>query len=320
VAVCRQKYGDRDPTTLASISDLGTLLLSMEDAAALPLLEEACEGLRRTEGNTHKLTLRATVNLAKACSQMGAGSRAMARLLYEQVCVEWRRVWPSSPFLFNAMGDLSNIIFNAGDPAAALTLREEACAAARRELGDAHPCTVHQRGCLARTREHPYTLSRFSSSIRAKGVLVGLLSKPELNGSAVVVVGFDVAKGRYCVRHDRVVAGLKEISAGKPLAVKPACLVFEQGIAVIVEDLNAQPEWNGKRGLVKSFDSEKRRYQLLFTGRKKPLNVSPRCLKLEFAVEAEQRAREATRRARVEANVRAALAARSPAPEPEPRV
>ena len=196
---------------------------------------------------------------------------------------------------------------------AALTLREEACAAARRELGDAHPCTVHQRGCLARTREHPYTLSRFSSSIRAKGVLVGLLSKPELNGSAVVVVGFDVAKGRYCVRHDRVVAGLKEISAGKPLAVKPACLVFEQGIAVIVEDLNAQPEWNGKRGLVKSFDSEKRRYQLLFTGRKKPLNVSPKCLKLEFAVEAEQRAREATRRARVEANVRAALAARSPA-------
>ena len=37
--------------------------------------------------------------------------------------------------------------------------------------------------------------------------------------------------------------------------------------------------------------------------------------KLEFAVEQEQREHEATRRARVEANVRAALAAREQEPE-----
>ena len=47
-------------------------------------------------------------------------------------------------------------------------------------------------------------------------------------------------------------------------------------------------------------------------GRVKPLGVKVACCKLEFAAEQEQREQEATRRARVEANVRAALAAREP--------
>ena len=44
-------------------------------------------------------------------------------------------------------------------------------------------------------------------------------------------------------------------------------------------------------------------------GRTKTLAVKVACCKLEFAAEQEQQEHEATRRARVEANVRAALAA-----------
>ena len=66
---------------------------------------------------------------------------------------------------------------------------------------------------------------------------------------------------------------------------------------------------------MESYDAEKGRYRLLIKGRTKSLGVKVACVKLEFAAGQEQREREATRRARVEANVRAALAAREPEPE-----
>ena len=98
---------------------------------------------------------------------------------------------------------------------------------------------------------------------------------------------------------------------GKPMGIKPENLIFKQGPAVIVEGLDAAPEWNGKRGLVESYDTEKGRYRLLVHGRNKTLGVKVACCKLEFVAEQEQHEeQEATRRARVEANVRAALAAR----------
>jgi hypothetical protein len=125
------------------------------------------------------------------------------------------------------------------------------------------------------------------------------------------VVGFDEGKGRYRVRH------VGNFRTGKPIGIKPENLILDQGSAVIVEGLDAAPEWNGKRGLVESYDAAKGRYRLLMKGRTKPLGVKVRCCKLEFAAEQEQRAQKAMRRARVEANVRAALAARGPEPEAE---
>jgi hypothetical protein len=142
--------------------------------------------------------------------------------------------------------------------------------------------------------------------MRAVGSLVGLASKPELNGKLAYVVGFDAGKGRYRVRHG------DNYRTGKPMGIKPENLIFKHTSAVIVEGLDGAPEWNGKRALVESHDAVKGRYQLLVQGRTKPLGVKAACCKLEFAAEQEQREQEATRRARVEANVRAALAAREP--------
>ena len=55
---------------------------------------------------------------------------------------------------------------------------------------------------------------------------------------------------------------------------------------MIVEGLCGQPEWNGKRGLVQSFDVEKGRYRLLVKGRAGFLGVRLECCRLESIVDA----------------------------------
>jgi hypothetical protein len=152
-------------------------------------------------------------------------------------------------------------------------------------------------------------MAKFPSGTRAFGTLtIDILAQKGC------VVGFDVARGLYNVLLD-------ESRSGEPIGVKPEHFITKKGSAVIVEGLDAAPEWNGKRGLVESYDAAKGRYRLLMKGRgSKPLGVRVACCKLEFAVEQEQREQEATRRARVEANVRAALAARESEPEPQPEL
>jgi hypothetical protein len=119
-----------------------------------------------------------------------------------------------------------------------------------------------------------------------------------------MVVGFDTAKGRYHVRPSGT------LRTDKPIGIKPANFILDQASAVILEGLDTAPEWNGKRGLVESYDAAKGRYQLLVKGRTKALGVRAACCKLEFAVEQEQREQEEVRRAQVEASVATALALR----------
>ena len=85
--------------------------------------------------------------------------------------------------------------------------------------------------------------------------------------------------------------------------------------------MRSQPEWNGKRCLVKSIDAEQGRYRLLVKGRAQPLGVKLECCRLHSLVEQErgllEAARVAARRAEVQESVRAALAARAAEPELE---
>ena len=94
------------------------------------------------------------------------------------------------------------------------------------------------------------------------------------------------------------------------------------GTAVVVEGLRAQPEWNGKRGLVQSFDKEKGRHRLLVKGRAGLLGVRLACCRLESMVEHERQLHAAERRAEIEEAVRVALEVRGAAtvaePGPEP--
>eukprot|EP01046_Picozoa_sp_COSAG06_P039947 COSAG06_NODE_4781_length_3959_cov_92.982997_2_plen_438_part_00 len=303
VAVARRTRGNDHAVTLSAIGRLGTLLSRMgDDAGAQPLLEEAVAGLRLTLGDEDVATLDTMSQLATVHTKLNA--TAKARLLFEEVLMTLRRTDPASPNTLFTISNLGATIVQAGDNTAGFALQEEAAASALRELGPEHPCTQRVTDALAGMRQDH---SQTPSGTRALGILVGLASKPELNGEEAWVVGFDVGKGRYRVRH----AG--NARTGKPIGIKPENLIFRQGSAVIVEGLDAAPEWNGKRGLVESYDAAKGRYRLLVKGRTKTLGVKVACCKLEFAVEQEQR--EETRRARVEANVRAALAAREPEQE-----
>jgi hypothetical protein len=277
-----------------------------DDAGAQQLLEEAVAGLRLTLGDEAVVTLDSMRKLGLVHGRLGA--KAKARLLSEEVVVGLRRIEPAHPNTFAAICNLGAALLNSGDITAGLALRNEAAASALQQLGPEHQCTQQLSDVLARTRQDH---SQTPSGTRALGTLVGLASKPELNGEEACVVGFDTGKGRYRVRHGG------NMLTGKPMGIKPENLILYQGSAVIVEGLEAAPEWNGKRGLVESYDTEKGRYQLLVQGRNKTLGVKEACCKLEFAVEQEQREHEATRRARVEANVRAALAAREPEAQPE---
>ena len=307
VAVQRRTRGNVHPATLEDIGNLGTLRSRMgEHAEAQLLLEEALAGLRLALGDEGVPTLDAMRKLAGVHGSLGA--IAKFRLLSEEVVVGLRRIEPADPNTFVAICNLGTAIYNAGDITMALALREEAASSALRELGPEHPSTQGLTDALAQIRQKTATLP---SGIRALGTLVGLASKPELNGEEAYVVGFDAAKGRYRVRHEG------SSRAGKPMGIKPANLIFRQGSAVTVEGLEAAPEWNGKRGLVESYDATKGRYQLMLKGRAKTLGVKVACCKLEYAVEQEQQDQEATRRARVEANVRAALAARESEVQPQ---
>ena len=304
VTVHRRTWGSDHPITLEAIGRLGNVVSQMGDhAEAQPLLEEAVAGLRLTLGDEAEDTLDTMSRLAAVHMKMGA--EVKARFLLEEVVMTCRRTRPAHPNTFAAICNLGGTILNrSGDLTAGLALQEEAAASALRELGPEHPCTQQVTDALAGSRQDH---SQTPSGTRALGTLVGLASKPELNGEEVWVVGFDAAKGRYRVRHEG------NARTGKPMGIKPENLIFKQGPAVIVEGLDAAPEWNGKRGLVESYDTEKGWYRLLVHGRNKTLGVKVACCKLEFVAEQEQHEeQEATRRARVEANVRAALAAREP--------
>jgi hypothetical protein len=306
VTVHRRTRGNDNPVTLEAIGRLGTVLSEMaEHAEAQPLLEEAVAGLRLALGDEDGVLLRTMSQLAVAHGRLGA--MANSRLLFEEVVAIQRRTFPAGRNTFSAIGNLGTTIVQIGDSTAALALLEEAVASGLRELGPNHPCTQGLAAALAETR---HDLSQYPCGARARGNLVGLASKPELNGKLAYVVGFDTAKGRYRVRHGN-------IRTDKPIGIKPENLILYQGSAVIVEGLDAAPEWNGKRGLVESYDAAKGRYRLLVRGRTKALGVKALCCKLEFAAEQQEHEHQATRRARVEANVRVALAAREPAPESE---
>ena len=286
VAVDRRTNGDDDPRTLSSICQLGTHLMTMArsdaDGAILlearDLLEESSNGLLQTMGVEYEQTLTSMANLASVYNKMATmgqmGAKARARMMREDVAEVMRRAKPAEPNTFVTICNLGTTICNIGDQPAGLALQEEATASAHRVLGERHPTTQHILRTISYTQRGQKATK---PGTRAIGTLVGLASKPELNGKTFYVTGFDTAKGRYRV-------WLHGNLGGKPLAIKPNNLQLMHGTAVIVDGLQAAPELNGQRGLVGSFDSDKGRYHLLFKGRAKMLGVRVERCKLEFAV------------------------------------
>ena len=49
----------------------------------------------------------------------------------------------------------------------------------------------------------------------------------------------------------------------EPLGIRQANVILHSGTAVVVDGLTSAPEWNGTRGLIRSFDADKGRYEVL---------------------------------------------------------
>ena len=106
----------------------------------------------------------------------------------------------------------------------------------------------------------------------AAAVVIGVQSRPELNGAEVTIKRFLKDKGRYTVLLPPDAAGKQE-----SINLKPANLVLAEGSAVIATGLTGAPELNGQRGEVEGWVEEKGRYAVRLQGgaRKKVANLRP---------------------------------------------
>ncbi len=125
----------------------------------------------------------------------------------------------------------------------------------------------------------------------AAATVVGVQSRPELNGAEVTTNKFLIDKGRYTVLliqsslnklnlTDRSpdLDNLKLlIDKGEKINLKPANLVLAEGSAVVATGLTGAPELNGQRGIVEGWLEEKGRYAVRLEDKRrtKAANLRP---------------------------------------------
>ena len=115
-------------------------------------------------------------------------------------------------------------------------------------------------------------LRREASLPTAAATVVGVQSRPELNGAEVTIRRFLIDKGRYTVQLPPDADGKQE-----KINLKPANLVLAEGSAVVATGLTGAPELNGQRGIVEGWLEEKGRYAVRLEDkrRKKAANLRP---------------------------------------------
>lgn len=100
--------------------------------------------------------------------------------------------------------------------------------------------------------------------------IVGLSGRPELNGQQATVVNFDKESGRFRVQ----VESKKEV-----VSLKPDNFIMPDGTSVEIMGVQKQPQLNGRRGKIRSFDKATGRYNVQFSASDvksmKPANVRP---------------------------------------------
>jgi tetratricopeptide (TPR) repeat protein len=95
--------------------------------------------------------------------------------------------------------------------------------------------------------------------------------RQDLIGTIVEVLKYNSAKDRYIIRLPPTEGGGK---GPKSLCV-PSNLTLEPGTAVILADLVAAPELNGRAGGIEGFDNDRQRYVVRIQGESKTRNVRP---------------------------------------------
>ena len=140
--VMRETLGNRHPSTLATISNLGALLRDKGDlVAAEPLCCEALELHRETLGNRHRSTL-TTISILGALLYIKRDLAAAEPLFREALEVARDTLGNRHPGTLAAINNLGVQFHAKDDLAAAEPLFREALAGQRETLGNRHPRTL----------------------------------------------------------------------------------------------------------------------------------------------------------------------------------
>ena len=236
---------------------------------ALQLIVDALKEYRRVFGSDDNQTVIVMIQLACMHTKMGANN-GPARTLREEVLeIRQRTLGRDNQYAIKSAGELGKLLVEIGDDRTGCQILEEALAAGT--VG--HPFTQDIADILAQLDE-----SRGSARAVAVGEIVGLPDetlahhKELLNGDLAMVLGYNTEKKLF---HVRYAIGSNRIN------IKLANLILNPGTAVIIEGLEAAPQWNGKRGLIESFDRQAGRYSVILKGREKALRLKPERCRLE---------------------------------------
>jgi len=150
VDIRRRVLGQRNPDTLASMSDLGWILIQQgRYTEAEKLLRETLDIQRRVLGPEHADTLMSMNHLAAVLDDEGGYAEA-EKLDRETLDIRRRVLGPESPEALSSMSNLAMVVSHAGrGDAEAEKLDRETLDIRRRVLGPEHPDTLKSINNLA---------------------------------------------------------------------------------------------------------------------------------------------------------------------------
>ena len=230
--------------TLQAIAGLAhSFLILHEFARSLPLQKEATDGMRRVLGPQHPDTLLATGQHGTVYHNMGDHASAQ-------------------PFLQEAVDGLTKI-----------------SSGGNQTLKDAKATLAHNTRCLA----DPRVAAKFQNDMKRErrvqvesrlpavaATVVGVQSRPELNGTQVTIRRFLIDKGRYTVELPPDGDGKQE-----QISLKPTSLELAEGAIVVATGLTGARELNGRRGKAQGWDAEAGRYTVRLEGEQRPKRLKP---------------------------------------------
>jgi tetratricopeptide (TPR) repeat protein len=208
LALNRRVDGDEHRNTLTAIGNLAELHRAMGHLEqALALGTEALAGKRCTLGSEHPSTLDSIDNLA--CVHQSAENYDLALPLFEEALDARRRtLGDQHAETLTCFHNLAVVRGEMGELAEAMMLLREAVAGFRRVLGGEHPETRQAVRNLRATSEALEARKPERSALgvgrrlyesRPQARVVGIQSRPELNGRLVRVGELVEATGRFCV-------------------------------------------------------------------------------------------------------------------------
>ena len=308
----RRLLGAEHEGTVTAMSALAALHTELyEYDVALPLFEEALRIKRKLFGEDSLPVMRCENNMGQIHAERG--DQTVAKKIYTSVVERCTRLLGSEhPETLQALGNLGHITCQTGEFDEGLSKLEQCVSGLTAVYGSrSHPSAMHYADTMDAYRNERDTQqdNAFVRKLLANAekpvsaLIVGLQSRPELNGISVCVLHYVYSKKRYTVeiqhqaekpdkehemkqeKEDANKENLEDSDDKQTvlLNLKPANLILKEGTTVLMCNLTAVPELNGRPGMISGFDSDKNRYIVRVRDEKNPKRVRQDCVDVAFA-------------------------------------